>query len=222
MNTAAYQSKGLESLERKMKETEDNPLRQHVLQCAKEFKTSWIELGRALYSVWKEKNYKEWGYNNFDSYVVKEIGIRKQTGMKLLRSYTFLEKEEPQYLKAEYNESADTASLPSYEAVDVLRRALNNKNLDTQDYAKLKKKVFDEGRDVSEVKQDLTQLIRERKELEPQEALEQRRVSTVRRFLGTLKAIKQEAQVGKLISPSLLKEVEALIRKVELELQEKA
>jgi hypothetical protein len=212
--------KGLDTIDRKIKESEDNPLRQHVLQCAKEFKTSWIELGRALYSVWKEKNYKEWGYTNFDAYVTKEIGIRKQTGMKLLRSYTFLEKEEPQYLKAEYNESADTAALPSYESVDVLRLAKNNKNLDTQDYAKLKKKVFDEGKDVSEVKQDLTQLIRERKELEPEEALEQRRVSVVRRFLGTLKAIKQEAQVGKLISPPLLKEVEALIRKVELELEE--
>ena len=222
MNSAGYQSKGLDTLDRKMKEAEDNPLRQHVLQCAKEFKTSWIELGRALYSVWKEKNYKEWGFTNFDSYVIKEIGIRKQTGMKLLRSYTFLEKEEPQYLKAEYNESADTASLPSYEAVDVLRLAKNNKSLDTQDYAKLKKKVFDEGKDVSEVKQDLTQLIRERKELEPEEALEQRRVSVVRRFLGTLKAIKQEAAVGKLISPPLLKEVEALIRKVELELEEKS
>ena len=48
-----------------------------ILENAKNFKRSWIELGRSLYSVWKDKMYKTWGYSTFDAYTSKEINIRK-------------------------------------------------------------------------------------------------------------------------------------------------
>ncbi|MDD5595453.1 MAG: hypothetical protein PHY94_04300, partial [Candidatus Omnitrophica bacterium] len=100
MNVA--KSKSLENIEEKMGQLDENSFRYHVLENAKGFKSSWIELGRSLYTVLKDKLYKEWGYGSFDIYTVKEIGIRKQTAMKLLRSYYFLEKEEPAYLKSDY------------------------------------------------------------------------------------------------------------------------
>ena len=83
-------TKSLQNIEEKMKGLDENSLRYHILESAKSFKTSWVELGRSLYSVWKDKLYKEWGYSTMDAYTGKEIGIRKQTAMKLLKSYYFL------------------------------------------------------------------------------------------------------------------------------------
>ncbi|MFH1397178.1 MAG: hypothetical protein ABIH27_01320 [Candidatus Omnitrophota bacterium] len=197
---------------------ENNPLRRQILECAKNFKTSWVELGRSLYSVFKDKAYKEWGYITFDAYTSKEIGIKKQTAVKLLRSYYFLEKEEPQYLRSEFKENSAAASIPTYESIDVLRQAKNKKELDGEDYNRLKKGIFEGGKDFREVKKDLTALIRERQELEPKEAREKKKFSTLRRFLGTLKAIKEEIKASKLTSAAIIKDAEELIRKLEAEL----
>jgi hypothetical protein len=214
----SYATKKMEAMEYKIKETADNPVRQHVLQTAKEFKSSWIELGRALYSVHRDKLYKEWGFATFEAYTSKEIGVRNQTAMKLLRSYYFLEKEEPGFLKSENGEQTEPARIPSYESVNVLRMAKNNKDLDNDDYENLKKGVFSEGKDALEVRKDLTSIIRERKELEPEEAREEKRLVVIRRFLSTLKSLKLELETTKMLPASLTKDVSALIKRVEEEM----
>lgn len=194
-------------------ETTDS-VRGHAVQCAKNFKTSWVDLGRALYSVWKDKMFKDWGYSTFDAYTSKEINIRKQTALKLLRSYFFLEKEEPKYLQEEYQESADAANVPSFESIDALRLA-KNKNLDSFDYNNLKKNVFDKGKDVREIKKDLTALIKQREELSPEEAWEKKKTAQLKRLLSTLKSVKTEIETTKMLPPALLKDVVGLIKRIE-------
>jgi len=203
-----------------MENLDTGSLRYHILESAKNFKCSWIELGRSLYSVWKDKMYKEWGYVNFDIYVSREIGIRKQTAMKLLKSYYFLEKEEPQYLKNEYTASTPPAELPSYESVDILRQAKNNKGLDEQDYRDLKKEVFEKGKDVQEVKKNLGVIIRQRQELDPLEAQAKRKSGVLRRLLGQLRMLRQEAAVLKLLSAPLVRDLDNLIKNIDLEIKE--
>ncbi|MDD2752919.1 MAG: hypothetical protein PHN59_07275 [Candidatus Omnitrophica bacterium] len=215
MNVA--KSKSLENIEEKMQELDQGSFRYHVLENAKGFKSSWIELGRSLYTVLKDKLYREWGYGSFDIYTVKEIGIRKQTAMKLLRSYYFLEKEEPAVLKKEFTESQNALSVPTFESVDVLRMA-KNKKIGEEDYQDLKKQVFEKGRDARDVKKDLTAIIRQRVELEPEEAREQRKTITDRRLLGTLRSLKQEIEIGKLLPAGIIRDAESLIKKIEAEL----
>ncbi|MFH0913454.1 MAG: hypothetical protein V1884_04155, partial [Candidatus Omnitrophota bacterium] len=154
-------------------------------------------------------------FTTFDNYSVKEIGIRKPTAMKLLRSYYFLEKEEPAYLKNDYAESSDAAKVPSYEAVDLLRKAKNRKILDSEDYSHLKQQIFEDGKDVQAARRDLTSLIRQREELEPEEAYKKRRLTTLKRFIASLKALKQEAEISKLLPAQLIRETQELIRKIE-------
>lgn len=208
----------LQEIEQRLQQVDAGSIRYHVLESAKNFKTSWIELGRSLYSVWKDKLYKDWGYGSFDIYTAREIGIRKQTAVKLLRSYYFLEKEEPQLLNQEHARDLKPTQMPSYEAIDVLRQAKNKKIIDEEDYSNLKKDVFEKSRDYREVKKDLTALIRQRQELEPEEAWEKKRTATLRRLLGTLKALRQEAADSKILSAPLLKEAGDLIKKIEAEL----
>ncbi|MGE5308625.1 MAG: hypothetical protein ACM3OC_06050 [Deltaproteobacteria bacterium] len=207
-------SKGLNSLEQRINDTDD-PQRRHVLACAKDFKTSWVELGRALYMAWKDRLYKKWGYNDFEQYTSKEIGIKKNTSMKLLRSYYFLEKEEPQVLSSYMDESKQD-KLPGYETIDLLRQAKEKKTLDGEDYQNFRTAVL-EGKDDGEVKKELTQMIRQRKELEPEEAWEQKRTATIKRFLGTLRSLTEELKSAKLVSAQLVKEADDLVKKLEEE-----
>ncbi|MDD5108034.1 MAG: hypothetical protein PHC29_00775 [Candidatus Omnitrophica bacterium] len=211
-------TKSVRNIEEKMESLDVNSLRYHILESAKNFKCSWIELGRSLYSVYKDKMYKEWGYINFDIYVAGEIGIRKQTAMKLLKSYYFLEKEEPQYLKTDYADSAKPVNIPSYESVDLLRQAKNKKGLDEEDYSSLKKEIFEKGKDASELKKNIGVIIRQRQELDPQAAQAKRRSSTLKRLLGQLRMLKQEVHVLKLLPAGLVKDLDDLIRNIDLEI----
>ncbi len=211
-------TKSMERIEEKMRETDENSLRYQVLEKVKNFKTSWILLGQALYSVWKDKLYKEWGYLTFEAYTAKEIGIKKPTAMKLLRSYYFLEKEEPEYLEKDYSGTKEAASIPDYDAVNVLRLAKNKQTLDKVDYAELKKKVLEGGRDAREIKKDITALIREREELEPEEARKKRKITVLKRFLAILKSVKRDAELLKILPAGIIKETAGLIAKIESEI----
>lgn len=214
----SLKTKSLKNIEEKMQDLDENSLRYQILQSAKEFKTSWLNLGRALYSAWKDKLYKEWGYNKFEVYTSREIGIRKHTALKLLRSYYFLEKEEPQYLKSDYVESAQAAKIPGYESIDVLRLAKNKKMLDSQDYLNLKKEIFEQGKDYHEARRDLTAIIRQKEELEPEEAWQKKKMTTLKRFLSTLKSLKEEIETSKLLPLTFAKEIASLIKKIEAEI----
>lgn len=212
-------TKAIRSLEQKMEDMTPDSLRYKVLESAKNFKTSWIGLGQILYTVQKDKLYKDWGYTEFDAFTVKEIGIQKQTALKLLRSYSFLEAKEPRYLKQDYVEDAAATQVPTYEAVDVLRRASNNKDLDERDYSKIKKYVLEDGKDAREVQKDLTQIIKNNEELDPEEAYQKKRTTRLRRFLSLLKSIKVELQSSKDLPEKITLQAEKLIGMIEGEME---
>ena len=193
-------------------------IREHAKTCAKRFKTNWIDLGRTLYTIWKDKSYRQWGYSSFDTYTTREIGIRKQTSIKLLRSYYFLEKEEPAYLRNEHLDPAAADTVPTYESVDVLRRAKQNKVLDAADYMHLKKAVLDKGKDAVNARKDLTALIRQRAELAPEEAWAQKKEVYVKRLISTLKSLKRETEELRVLPKSVLKNITDLIETLNREL----
>lgn len=207
-------TKTIDRIQHRMEGLEEDSIRYKILESAKNFKSSWISLGQALYSVWKDKLYKDWGYMTFDAYTSKEIGIKKMTAMKLLKSYYFLEKEEPGYI----SQDSAPANLPTYEAVNVLRLARNKNAIDGSDYATLKRDVFQNGKDAREVKKDLTVLMKQREELEPEEARRRRKESVIKRLLSALKTLKTDIEASKMLPAATIKEVSNLIHKIELEL----
>lgn len=211
-------TKTINTLEQNLEATEGSAIRQRVLQNAKHFKTSWIDLGQSLYAVWKDKLYKGWGYSTFDTYTAKEIGIRKQTAVKLLKSYYFLEQKEPRYTQKEYTHEMQTASVPTYESIDILRKASNQKDLDEESYQAIKKNVLEEGKDAQTVKKDLTSLIKQREELLPEEAWQKKRTVFLRRLISTLKTVSEEIKMAKLFPVKIMKEVDKLISNLEMEI----
>src|ERR1017187_9809424 len=96
-------------------------LRGHIAQHAKDFKLSWVALGQGLYSVWRDKLYQSWDFDKFEDYVIRELGLKKPLALKLVKTYFFVEQDEPVYLKKEFAEARDTAAIPGYESLDILR-----------------------------------------------------------------------------------------------------
>jgi len=219
---ARLTTKSLIGIEERMGSLDEGSIRYRILRSAKNFKVSWIELGQSLYSVWADKNYRDWGYSTFEAYTAKEIGIKKATALKLLKSYYFLEKEEPSYLQKERagtpaGKPAPVASVPSYESVNLLRLA-KKKALDEDEYRTLRSDVLESGKDASDVRPSLTGIMRSREELEPDEARAKRKDAVLKRFLSTLKALRTEAAHSKMLPAPLLKDAAALISKIEAEI----
>lgn len=213
----AFKNTTLKKIEDKMENVDVNSMRYHVLNSAKEFKTSWVNLGRALYAVWNDKLYKEWGFQTFEAYTAKEIGIKKQTAMKLLRSYHFLENQEPGCLQKD-EDTSGVKTLPDYETINTLRLIKSKKDLSDNDYANFRKDVFENGRDAHQIKKDLTSLIKQREEIPPEEARKQNNLSIVKKMLSALKTIKRDIEVLKILPLQLVKEIDSLIDKIEAEI----
>ncbi len=205
------------ALKKKYENIPAEALRQEILQHAKDFKTSWIALGQALYTVWRDKLYHGWGYEEFEHYIVGELGIKKQTALKLVKTYFFVEQEEPTYLKEEYRESRETPVVPSYETLDVLRLAHQSKELTRDDYAKLRKNVFEKGKHEGLLRKDLTALMKERKVVDPEEEREKRNENSVKRLLTALRAFKKDMETLRLVPQEIVDEAEFLIKKLERE-----
>lgn len=190
-------------------------LRDQILDHAKNFKTSWVNLGQALYSVWKDKMYHAWGYEKFEHYTEEELGLQKPISLKLLKTYFFLEQEEPAYLKRGFSEEREAVQVPGYEAVNVLRLAKQKKELLKDDYIKLKKDVFDKGKDAAVVRKDLAAIMRERKPVDPEEERDKRNEAAIRKLYNALDSFKKDMEVLKLIPDNIVDEAQGLMSKLE-------
>src|SRR4051812_48512287 len=202
-------------LEKKKNDLSAEALRMELAEYAKDFKVSWVHLGQGLYSVYRDKLFHSWGFEKFEDYVIRELGLKKPLALKLVKTYFFVEQEEPAYLKKEFSEAREAIVVPSHESLDVLRLARRRNEITRDDYAKLRKDVFDKGKDASLVKKDLTAMIKERKQIDPEEEREKRNQASIKKFLGALKNFTNEMGSLKLVEPDILDEAEGLLKKIE-------
>ena len=211
-------TKSISEIENKMAGMDEHSLRYQTLQSARRFKTSWVELGQYLQTVWKEKHYKHWGYISFESYCLKEIGIRHSTALKLLRSYYFLEREEPEFLKTRLTDSDKVVQLPSFNSVDVLRLAKDKKGLHESDYQTLRYRVLDKGEEPKEVRSKLRDILESYAELDPDEEKRKKQAATINRFLSTLRNLRREIEHSGMLPGKIVREVDQLIAKIEAQM----
>jgi hypothetical protein len=113
-------------------------MRRRVLECARQFKASWVDLGRMLSEVKREALWREWGYASFETYCAKELFIRRQTAEKLTMSYGFLSRHEPSVVRAEERRAA-----PSFELIEVLSRAEAAGRLPENGWQELREDILD-------------------------------------------------------------------------------
>ena len=152
--------KSIQNIETRMQGLNPESLRYQVLDSAKNFKSSWIELGQYLSSVYRDKLFKDWGYLTFEAYCAKEVGIRQNTALKLVKSYSFLEKEEPEFLKHEAMEERKPSQIPAFESVNALRLAKASEKLSEKDYEALREDVLESPKEEGEIKKKIRYILK--------------------------------------------------------------
>jgi hypothetical protein len=119
----------------------DDPERAELLRRARRFKASWIELAEALTSVRRAGSWKGWGYETFESYAREELRLKPETVDKLTGSYTFLQRRAPGVLARDALRDA----VPSYQAVDFLRRAEASEAAPAEALGEIRRRVLDDA-----------------------------------------------------------------------------
>jgi hypothetical protein len=193
----------------------DNTIRERVLDYSKEFKTSWIKLGQTLFTVWEDKLFHAWGHEKFEHYCKNEIGLKKEISLKLLKTYFFIEQEEPVYLREDFTQDRTPVKVPGFDEANVLRLAKQKKELTPDDYNQIRKSIFEKGKDASAVRKDLTQMIKERKEVDPDEERESRQQAALKKLLSSLKIFQKDSDALKLLPEDIIEEAQVLMDKLE-------
>lgn len=197
----------------------NDELRIKAVETAKKHKSSWIELGQYLFSIYKNKLYKEWGYQAFETYCQKELSIKEATASKLLKSYAFLEKEEPRIVKPDFPQEETPRKIPDYEAVNLLRLAKDNKNIPTAEFAELRQEVLNEGKESKEIRAKVKKILEAQKPQDTEEAKGQKRNTVLRRLIGFLNGAKTQLEDEDLVPDYLIKQIETLVSKLEDQLE---
>ncbi len=119
----------LNRIDKQLQGLNPESLRYQTLLALKRFRSSWVELGQLLTDVAYGGDYKEWGYEDFEIYCARELGLKKPTVKKLMISYNYMKKHEPTRL-ATAEDGDDTADalgggydVPDYQTVELLHRA---------------------------------------------------------------------------------------------------
>ncbi len=146
-----------------MEHLEPGSDRYEVLDKAKRFKSSWVELGEKLLDVSKKGRFREWGYGTFEEYCVQEIRIKRGTAEKLTTAYRFMEKQEPQLL----DRREELKPLPDYRSIDLLRKAKEEKGFTEEEYGDLRKSIVEEERSHPTVLKKFKEVAALREEVNP-------------------------------------------------------
>jgi len=131
----------------------DSP-RYRVLASARQFKSSWVDLGEKLVKVKREGLYQDWGYQDFIDYCRKEVRIKQPTAQKLTLAYRYLEQKEPDLLQ----DGKQLQPLPDYRSVDLLRQADEDQQLSQDEISQLRHAVLNENRSFPTIRQRFKQI----------------------------------------------------------------
>lgn len=133
-------------------------LRYQVLAATKQFRGSWVELGRLLNDMVYGGDYHEAGYDDFETYCARELGLKKPTVQKLLASYNYMKKYE--HKRLEDAEEGGASDAPDYETVALLDRVRRKDDQPMERIDELHQRAFANGGENEAVKAELRGMLR--------------------------------------------------------------
>jgi len=200
------------------KTVDTDEIREKTLEVTRRHRASWIELGQYLYAIYKDKLYRNWDFATFETYCAKELRIKQQTAVKLLKSYHFLEQEKPELVREAASGDAPEAA-PNYESVNVLRLAAQNKKLSPSEVSDIRRSVFEGEKEPKDVRAQMKRFLSEKDEKDPRELKRERRTATLKRLITVLSGASRECESSDLLPGYLLKQMKELISKLEDQLE---
>jgi hypothetical protein len=125
----------------------DDPQRADLIARARRFKASWIDLAEALTQAKREGRWRAWGFDSFEAYARNELRLKQETVDKLTGSYSFLQRRAPAVLARDVLREP----MPSYQAVDFLRRAEAQEGAPREAVEAIRKRVLEDAAPVAAV-----------------------------------------------------------------------
>jgi len=196
-------------------ETSQDTLREKTLQAAQRHKASWIQLGQFLFTIHKEKLYRQWGFLSFETYCGKELRIKQTTAAKLLKSYSFLEREEPRLAQPALAEDEPSGTVPNFESVNLLRLAKETKKFTPHDVAEVRDSVLEKGKEAKEVRAQIKKISEKYDSRTSSEIENSKRNTTLKRMITVLANAKREFEKEKILPAYLLKQMGDLVEKLQ-------
>lgn len=154
--------------------------RAQVVESARRFKASWVDLASHLVRVKQEGLWEVWGFSTFEAYCSKELRIKRTTAQKLVASYSFLSRREPDLL----TDRSLKERAPSFEVIEVLSRAEERGQLDDRTYAEVRDTLWEQPVDAARLKRELARRFPEPEPPPPPVDLELRRFAAQARKLA--------------------------------------
>jgi hypothetical protein len=194
-----------EALAEKAAQVDPGSFRHSVLQAARRFKATWAELGKLLVRVRNEALFEAWGHETFEGYCLKELHIRKQTAEKLVRSFSFLARREPEEVeRPDFTERA-----PAWEVVEVLADADERGELSAKEYKDVRESIWTAERPVAELRRELLDRFPKPAPAVPSESLQ------VRRLAGLARKLAAELAASRRVPKAVAERAAALAAEVE-------
>ncbi len=136
----------LKKIDNKLEQLSPDGVRYKLLVALRMFRSSWVELGRLLTEVAYGGDYKDWGYDDFEIYSARELGLKKPTVNKLMISYRYMQKKEPERLTSheDWDGTGAPPEVPDYQTVELLHKANENDNIDNEQKQRFHQLAFDE------------------------------------------------------------------------------
>jgi hypothetical protein len=106
-------------IERRMAAHASDAERVDVLDRARHFKRSWMELAEGLTRVRNQSAFTRWGFGSYDEYCARELHLRKATADKLTASFGYLADYAPHVLARD----GVTEPVPDPETIQTLAKA---------------------------------------------------------------------------------------------------
>lgn len=152
----------LKKIDARMEKLEPESTRFRVLAALRRFRSSWVELGQLLTEVAYGGDFKEWGYEDFDTYCARELGLKKPTVKKLMLSYRYMQKNEPRRLEAweEWDGKGAPPDVPDYQTVELLHRARENDEIGEEDKDRFHRLAFEDGAEQTALRKEIRDAMR--------------------------------------------------------------
>jgi hypothetical protein len=132
-----------------------DPERAEMIKTARLFKSSWLELAEALSRNRRAGAWRRWGFESFEQYAKLELHLRPETVEKLTGSFAFLQKRAPEVLARD----GISSPIPSYQAVDFLRRAEESEDATPDVVQALTRKVLADAAPLSAVSREYKDVV---------------------------------------------------------------
>jgi hypothetical protein len=177
-----------------------DPERAELIARVRRFKASWFELGEALTEIKRSEAYKKWGHASFEDYCKKELHLKGETADKLTGSFVFLRARAPEVLRRDGRD----APIPTYQAIDFLRRAEEESDAPEEMLTELRRHVLDEGAPLPKI----SRIYREAIFPLDSEEQNEKRLSSLASTINRLMELMAQARADRLVPEQLCAEVE--------------